>query len=129
MFDNPYEYPSRKGGPHVNPRVAAGIGVVSLALVVSAQALPRAETKIVTSPSHLREVEIFAGPTQTAFYLHNAGYRLVHTRQLIAIVTGGAAWNVTWPSANAVRIAFAHPWSQLTQGHPQGITVAFTAAR
>jgi hypothetical protein len=132
MFDNPYEYPPRKAGPHVNPRATAGIGVVLLALALAAagaQAFPRAEAQIVTSPAQLRQVEIIAGPTQTAFYLHSAGYRLRHQRQLIALVAGGGAWRVTWPTANALRITFTHPWSHLTQGHPQGITVTFTAAR
>lgn len=131
MFDNPYltERPPQTPGPRLNPRAALFICAVSLALGSTVSAMPRAATGVVSSPSHLRQVEIVETPTQIAFYLQNAGYRLLHKPQLIARVTGGGLSSVTWPAADAVSIAFAHPWSHLTQGQPQGITVALTATR
>jgi len=129
MFDNPLAYPRPEPAPKFTPQAAAGICLVSLALIITAHLIPRTQESIITSPSHLREIEIFAGPTQTEFYLHNAGYRLSHKRQLIAVVAGAGAYTVTWPGPDAIRIAFAHSWSRILRGHPQGITVAITAPR
>jgi len=131
MFDNPHltERPLQTPGPRFNPCAALIICAASLTLAVGASAMPRAVTGVVSSPSHLRQVEIVETPTQTAFYLHNAGYRLLHKPQFIARVTGGGPCRITWPTPNALQITFTHPWSHLTQGHPQGITVTFNAAR
>jgi hypothetical protein len=128
MFDGVPEFYARG---RRDRRLQAGAGAVLLlavAVVVSVGRVAPAAA-VISSPSHLRQVEVIAGPAgEKMFYLHNAGYRLPHELQLVGIVYGAQGFAVTWLGPDAVRILLRPGWSRLVAGQPRGVTVAFSAA-
>jgi len=137
LFDNPYAQNWEPGGARrAASRRAATLCVLVLAtaLAVSCYAGPPRRVGIVSSPTHLRQIEVFALPAGIghaageAFYLHNAGYRLPHHPKLLGTAYGPAGWRVAWHGADAVDIILP-PGSRLAAiGAPAGIVVRFLSA-
>jgi len=130
MFDGvPEFYARRRQGPRLSLAAAAFFLLTAAAALMGfGRVAPFGEETIVSSPSHLRQVEVFAAPAETVFYLHNAGYRLPHKLQLIGIVYGAQGFAVKWQGPDAVRILLRPGWSRLVAGHP-GVTAAFATGQ
>jgi hypothetical protein len=126
MFDGvPEFYARRRRGSRLRFGAALSLVLAVAALVSVGRVAPAA---VVGSPSHLRQVEVFAGPAgEKMFYLHNAGYRLPHELQLIGVVYGAEGFSVKWLGPDAVRILLHPGWSRLVLGHAKGVTAAFSA--
>jgi hypothetical protein len=130
MFDGVPEFYARR---RRDRRLRVGAGVVlfltAAALVSFGRVAPIAAETVISSPSHLRQVEVFAAPGgEKIFYLHNAGYRLPHKLQLIGIVYGAEGCSVQWQGPDRIRILLHPGWSRLVAGYPKGVAVAFAKA-
>lgn len=129
MFDGVPEFYARRRRRESRLRFGAAVTLVlAVAALVSFGRVAPAAVAVVGSPSHLRQVDVFAGPAgEKIFLLHNAGYRLPHRVQLLGIVDGAEGFSVSWQGPDAVRILLRPGWSRLVAGHPRGVTVAFSA--
>jgi hypothetical protein len=129
VFDNPLEteWPRPRPKPQ-KPRLwlVASVALACVALQWAGRSAPGAVLNVVSSPSHLRQVEVLSYGGQTAFYLHNAGFRLRHSRTLIGVVSGGGGWRVTWLGPDSVKIGFDRDWDRIVMGHADGVSVAFS---
>jgi len=127
MFDGvPEFYARRRQGPRLSPGAAAFFLLAALAALMGfGRVAPFGDETVISSPSHLRQVEVFVAPSETVFYLHNAGYRLPHKVQLIGIVYGAEGFSVKWQGPDAVSISLRPGWSRLVAGHPKGVAAAF----
>jgi hypothetical protein len=131
MFDGvPEFYARRRRGKRLSLGAAAFLLLTgAVALLGFEGSAPFGPETVVSSASHLRQVEVFAGPAGTKlFFLHNAGYRLPHELQLIGIVYGAQGFAVTWLGPDAVRIFLRPGWSRLVAGHPKGVAATFAPA-
>jgi hypothetical protein len=136
LFDNPYAQNWEPGGARraAGRPAALALLVLATALAASCYVGPRRHVSIVSSPSHLRQIEVLALPAGIghaageAFYLHNAGYRLPHHPKLLGTAYGPAGWRVAWHGADSVDIILP-PGSRLAAtGAPAGIVVRFLSA-
>jgi len=129
VFDNPLEteWPRPRPKPQ-KPRLwqVAGVTLACVGLLWAGRSAPRTVLQVVSSPTHLRQVEVLSYGGRTAFYLHNAGFRLRHSRTLIGMVYGGGGWQVTWLGPDRVKIGFDRDWDRIVIGHADGVTVAFS---
>jgi hypothetical protein len=131
VFDGVPEFYARR---RRNERLRFGAAaffllVAAVALMGFGRVSPVPEETVISSPSHLRQVEVFAGPGgEKIFYLHNAGYRLPHKLQLIGIVYGAEGCSVQWLGPDRLSILLHPGWSRLVAGHPKGVAVAFAKA-
>ncbi len=129
MFDNPLEteWPKPRPTPRrPKPWQMAGLALACAGIAVSGRGAPGPVMDVVSSPTHLRQVEVFSGGGRTAFYLHNAGFHLRHNRMLIGVVYGGGNFRVTWLGPDRIRIGFDHDWDRIVMGHADGVDVAFS---
>ncbi len=132
MFDGVPEFYARRRRRDERLRFGAGAFFLlasAVALIGFWRVAPLAEEAVISSPSHMRQVEVFSGPAgEKIFYLHNAGYRLPHKLQLIGIVYGAEGYSVKWQGPDGLSILLRPGWSRLVAGHPKGVAVAFAKA-
>jgi len=130
VFDGvPEFYARRRRNERLRFGAAAFLLVAAVAALMGFRRVgPFGDETVISAPSHLRQVEVFSGPGEMVFYLHNAGYRLPHKLQLIGIVYGAEGFSVKWQGPDGLSILLHPGWSRLVAGHPKGVAVAFARA-
>jgi hypothetical protein len=125
MFDNPLAHNREPAGGGKPARWFVVAVFLAVCLGFWGVRAPSGPVAVFASPSHLQQVEVVDGPGELVFYVHHAGYRLLHHRELIAVVRGAGAWSVTWEGAEAVRIGLGAGWVREEVAHPAGLGVRF----
>jgi hypothetical protein len=120
MFDNPGAH-DWQPVPHQPPLRRGPLCVLVLAAVLLGGLIR--PPPISNAPSRLCQIETVVGPgNHTAFYLHDAGYRLVHRRVLILEADGAGGWSAQWDGSGRVHLALAHCGPRQVH-QPPGIVV------
>jgi hypothetical protein len=100
MFDGPlpreFAKPARPWG--------SGVGLFTILLAVIVLTIAFGGQPGINGPSPMRQIEVLRGPGAVSVYLHNAGYRLLHKRRLIAVVPGNGPVTADWVGPDVVRL-------------------------